>query len=264
MAPDGTVFDYFGGAADLAAGLVRFVGDAETRITEDYLRILRFFRFYARYGKGAPDRQAIVAITAHAAGLAGLSAERVWSELSKILAAPNPGPAVALMAATGVLTIVLPEGSDAKVLSRLLASGAPANPLLRFAALALGDVDALAARLRLSSAERDRLAALRAGKVPAPDDDDDHLRRLLADNELEILLGRVWLRGTPDAGLLARLSAMPRPVFPLAGRDGLALGAKPGPALGQALRQARLWWLQNGCRPNAAQCKQQLARLLRA
>ena len=60
--PDGTLFDYFDGAADLQAGRVRFVGDAATRIAEDYLRILRFFRFFARYAAGAPDSEAMAAI----------------------------------------------------------------------------------------------------------------------------------------------------------------------------------------------------------
>ena len=76
MTRDGAVFDYFGGQADLRAGIVRFVGDAATRIAEDYLRILRFFRFFARYG-GTPDPAAVAAIRDALPGLAGLSVERV-------------------------------------------------------------------------------------------------------------------------------------------------------------------------------------------
>ena len=84
------MFDYFGGIEDLHAGVVRFVGDAATRIAEDYLRILRFFRFHARYGTGAPDKAALAAIAPGVPGMARLSAERVWSELKRILAAPDP------------------------------------------------------------------------------------------------------------------------------------------------------------------------------
>jgi poly(A) polymerase/tRNA nucleotidyltransferase (CCA-adding enzyme) len=87
---DGAVFDYFGGVADLQAGIVRFVGDPATRIAEDYLRILRFFRFLARYGGALPDLAALGAIRAGLPGLAQLSAERVWRELTSILAAPDP------------------------------------------------------------------------------------------------------------------------------------------------------------------------------
>ena len=85
LAPDGALFDYFDGLKDLRAGRVRFVGDAGARIAEDALRILRFFRFDARYRSGMPDAPAIKAIAASLPALERLSAERVWSELRRIL-----------------------------------------------------------------------------------------------------------------------------------------------------------------------------------
>ena len=140
---------------------MRFVGDPATRIAEDYLRILRYFRFLARYGRGAPDPAAVAAIRDGVASLKTLSAERVWSELSRILSAPDPRAVIALMAETGVLRVLFPEGTDADRLASLIAAGAPADPLLRLAALVTGDLAQVAARLRLSTAERDRLAAPR-------------------------------------------------------------------------------------------------------
>ena len=259
----GEVFDYFDGISDLRAGIVRFVGDPATRIAEDYLRILRFFRFFARYGRGAADPAALVAIRTGAPGLARLSVERVWSELARILAAPDPRGALALMAEAGVLDAVLPEGADPARLARLIESGAPTDPLLRLAALLSGDAAALSARLRLSAAERDRLVALRAGPVPRPDDDDAALRRLLADETGELLIGRAWLAGS-DAPewitLRARLAALPRPVFPLEGRDVLALGEPEGPRVGVLLRTVRQWWLDGGCVAGEAACRRELAR----
>ena len=139
MARDGTVFDYFGGAADLAAGRVRFVGDPATRIAEDYLRILRFFRFYARYGSVPPDPATLDALRDGIPGLSRLSIERVWSELRRILAAPDPAGAVALMQHLGIWTSVLPE---APLTSRL--SGRAA----RSGAAAGGDADRRSARSR--------------------------------------------------------------------------------------------------------------------
>ena len=103
MRSDGAVFDYFGGIADLRAHRVRFVGDPAARITEDYLRVLRFFRFYARYGGEAPDQPTADALRAGVAGFDRLSAERVWSELKRILTAPDPSAAIRLMAKLGVL-----------------------------------------------------------------------------------------------------------------------------------------------------------------
>ncbi|MDA8249555.1 MAG: CCA tRNA nucleotidyltransferase [Rhodospirillales bacterium] len=246
MAANGAVFDYFGGISDLRAGRVRFVGQAATRIAEDYLRILRFFRFWARYGAGAADAEAVAAIAAAVPGLRRLSAERVWMELKRILAAPDPRGAVALMQQLGVLAAVLPEGTAPLRLAALVARGTPADPMLRLAALLDGDATALAVRLKLSAAERDRLRALRAAPALPPQADDDALRRALAGESREVLLGRVWLAGG-DADLLARLSAMPAPAFPLRGRDLRAAGVPAGPEMGALLRALRDWWLAGGC-----------------
>lgn len=266
MLPDGQVFDYFGGADDLAAGRVRFVGDAARRVAEDYLRVLRFFRFQARYGLGAPDAEAIAAVREGAPGLAQLSPERVWSELKRILAAPDPSGSVRLMERLGVLAQALPEGADPDRLAALVAAGAPADPLLRLAALLTGDGEALADRLRFSGEERATLGALRAGAVPGPECDDAALRRLLADEPAQALIGRAWLAGGDAPGwpaVRARLARMTRPVFPLAGRDALARGAAPGPRVGQALAAVREWWREGGCVADRDSCLAELARHLR-
>jgi poly(A) polymerase len=262
MARDGTVFDYFDGRTDLAAGIVRFVGDPAARIAEDALRILRFFRFQARYGRGVPDPAAIAAIEGGLAGLAVLSAERVWSELRRILLAPDPAGAVVLMATTGVLPAILPDGADPAALGCLVAAGAPADPLLRLAALSTGEADTVATRLRLSGAEREMLAALRAGAPLSPQADDADLRRALADTPAEVLTGRTWLAGPAWAALRARLAAVPSPVFPLEGRDVLALGLPEGPRVGALLRAVREWWLGGGCVADAEACRNELRRLL--
>ena len=263
MTAAGAVFDYVGGIADLRAGWVRFVGEPALRVAEDYLRILRYFRFQARYGRGEPDRAALAAIAAGVPGLARLSAERVWSELKRVFVAPDPTGAVGLMQRLGVLAAVLPEGTDPAALARLVRAAGPADPLLRLAALLTGDAAAVADRLRLSGAERERLLALRGGPTPRPEMDDAALRRLLADTPADLLLGRSWLAGNGSAAwaaLRTRLAALPKPVFPLEGRDALALGLAPGPAIGLLLRAVRQWWLDGGCVADAAACRAELAR----
>jgi poly(A) polymerase len=263
---DGAVFDYFDGIADLRAGRLRFVGDPATRIAEDYLRILRYFRFFSRYACGPADPAALQAIRAAVGGLAALSAERVWSELERILSAPDPRSAISLMDELGVLRAVVPEGTESARLARLVASGAPADPLLRLAALLTGDAMALADRLRFSTAARDRLTALRTGPAPRPGDDDAALRRMLADEDTGVLIDRCWLAGgaAPEwATLRARLTALPRPVFPLEGRDVLALGEAEGPRVGTLLREVRQWWLDGGCTATPDACRVELARRLR-
>lgn len=262
MTRDGAVFDYFGGIADLRRGVVRFVGDPAARIAEDYLRILRFFRFHARYGVGPPDAAAVAAIRAGVAGLGRLSAERVWAELTRILAVHDPRGALALMADLGVLGAVIPEGTDLRRLERTVAAGAPPDPLVRLAALLTGDAESFAERLRLSGADRERLIALQQAPPLRPEMDDAALRRLLADSDPANLRDRTWLegRGGPNwDALRLRLAAMPRPVFPLEGRDVLALGIPPGPMVGALLRGVRSWWLAGGCSADASACRTELA-----
>lgn len=261
LEPDGTVHDFFRGAADLAAGRVRFVGAAPQRIAEDYLRILRWFRFQARYGTTAPEANTLAAIAAGVPGLAGLSAERVWSELKRILLAPDPVPALALMESTGVRAAVLPEGADLVALRFLVAAGAPVDPLLRLAALlpACADLPALAARLRLARAEAERLAQLRVPLPTAPD--AAALRRLLADTPAEILIDRTWLAQRDDPApwqaMRRDIAAQPAPQFPLRAAD---LDLPPGPGLGAALAALRAWWLEGGCTADLAELRAEAAR----
>jgi poly(A) polymerase len=251
MARDGALFDYFDGTADLEAGRVRFVGDPATRIAEDYLRILRFFRFYARYGRVPPDPATLDALRAGIPGLALLSVERVWMELRRILAAPDPEEAVGLMARLGIWTAVLPE---AQAVSRL--TGLPADPVLRLAAMLTGDPFALAVRLKMSNEDRERLMRLLA--TPSPEGTDADLRRLLADHFPVDLIDRTWLDGAADTR--RRLRTMTRPVFPLEGRDVLSVGIPAGPQVGALLRDVRRWWLDGGCVADRAACIAELAR----
>jgi poly(A) polymerase len=254
MARDGAVYDYFGGPDDLAAGRVRFVGDPATRIAEDYLRILRFFRFHGRYGRVPPDTDTTAALRAGIPGLARLSVERIWTELRLILSAEDPFATVALMDSLGVWRAVLPE---APAISRL--HGLPADALLRLAAMLTGDPLALALRLKVSNEDRDRLVRLLTTPPPRAGDDDAALRRLLADHEKRDLIDRVWLDRGPEA-LRQRLAVMAPPVFPLEGRDVVALGIAPGPRVGSLLRQVRQWWLDGGCTAGKAACEAELAR----
>src|SRR5438270_10722232 len=84
--PDGTLHDPVGGIADLAAGRVRFVGDAAQRIAEDVLRLLRYYRFEAPFGGGSGDAAARAACRDAVPLLPKLSAERVSQEFLRLLA----------------------------------------------------------------------------------------------------------------------------------------------------------------------------------
>jgi len=263
----GELFDYFDGRADLAAGRVRFVGDPATRIAEDYLRILRFFRFYARYGKGDPDAATAAAIRAGIPGLALLSAERVWSELKRILAATDLTRALPLMVRLGVLSAVLPGDTNVTFLISQVQRGLT-EPVTQLAVLSRGmsesEALALASRLKLSSAERGRLVDAVSTPTPTPTTSGPDLRRMLADSSKQTLSDRTWLVDHPDMGKVREhIHAVEQPVFPLEGRDVLALDVLPGPRVGELLRAVRQWWLDGGCVADAAACRAELARRVR-
>lgn len=263
LTPEGAVFDYFGGLADLIAGRLCFVGEPGLRLAEDRLRTLRFFRFYADYARVEPDPATLAALACSAESLGNLSAERVWSEVKRLFAAADPRAALAHMQRLGVLVRVLPEIRDLYNLDRLAALHAPADPLLRLAALLSSDPAPMAQRLRLSGAETGRLAALWAGPVPPPEAGAATLRRLLAEEPADLLIARSLIAGLGGAAggrLRARLATTPRPVFPLTGRDALVIGMAPGPAVGAALAAVRAWWLAGGCVADEEACRAELLR----
>lgn len=259
---DDVLHDYFEGQRDLARHHVRFVGDAHARVREDALRALRFFRFEARYGRGDPDLEACRAIAEQLDLVSSLSSERITSEVLRILAGPRAEEAVTNMMRVGLLGEVLPE-AHLGAFERLVATGAPADPLLRLFSLCTESLDTVSSRLKLSNAQVRTLktwAAPEPRLMPASEDDD--LRRALAELEHAPLIARSWLEqardvAAPDAGwdsLRARLSAMPIPLFPLTGRDAAQCGIASGPAVGAWLRRGRDWWMAQGCIASHGAC----------
>ncbi|MFE0759086.1 CCA tRNA nucleotidyltransferase [Inquilinus sp. NPDC058860] len=251
--PEGVVHDYFGGVADALAGRVRFVGDPAQRIAEDGLRILRFFRFHAHYGSGELDPPALAACAAAAGSLDRLSGERVRTELLKLLAAPDPVPVWRAMVEAGIARHVIGEDGDIARLQGLIQVAPDSDPLLRLAALLRGDAATVAARLKLSNDERDRLVGLQESTLDtAPD--EVGVRLLLYRHGRSG--GRDRLRLAWAAApkrwsfrrALAALEKEPVPALPVRGRDVVALGLS-GPAVGRALAEVERWWIGQGLRP---------------
>jgi poly(A) polymerase len=264
---DGTIYDPIGGLDDLRKRRVRFIGDAEARIREDYLRILRFFRFSAEYGKGQLDAVGLVAAIALKQGLTHLAAERIRSEFLKLLAAPFAAEVVLTMHESGILGLVLPGAADPERLARLQAIeanlGQPPDVMCGLAALAVSDpskADAIAQRLRLSNAET---AALETAAIVNPDLDpaqpDAAARAALYRLGPEAFRRAVyvsWARSGASAAdpawrrraLLADRWSPPK--MPFGGSDVLALGVPPGPAVGSILKAFETWWVASGFIPD--------------
>jgi tRNA nucleotidyltransferase/poly(A) polymerase len=267
----GRLFDPLGGYDDLKARRVRFIGSAEARIAEDYLRILRFFRFFAWYGDGRPDAEGLKACARAKDRIATLSAERVWHELKRLLGAPDPTRAVLWMRTSGVLAAALPEtgewGVDA--LKHLVdvekALGESPDFMLRLMAILpprAERVEALAKRLKLSKREAQRLSEWAGVERPADGASDEELAKHLYRSGKQMLIDALTIEAarerayqgvTPRA---ARLAAMvgfarnwQRPVFPLAGADLVQAGFESGPKMGRLLKRLERHWLENGFSP---------------
>lgn len=266
MAPDGTLHDPFGGRADLAAGRIRFVGNAHDRIVEDVLRLLRYFRFYAHYGASPPDSAALEACRALAPRLPSLSGERVRVEVLKLLAAPNPLPSLLLMQDTSVLQTFLPEAVALTGLERLVAIEADhtlaIDSIRRLIILLDSDIKALAQvadRLRLSNAERGYLL-MTATESVSPTLDTAALRRIIyrlgtgSFREL-VLLG--WARAGTNSGwpsLLNLADSWTPKTFPVSGVDVLERGVASGPAVGDLLQSVEAWWIDGDFAASQEEC----------
>jgi poly(A) polymerase len=240
----GTVHDYFGGIADLPAGRVRFIGDPLRRIAEDHLRILRFFRFLARFGD-APDPDGLAACVARANDLMALSRERIADEMLKLLVAHRAVAIVGLMVDRGILRPVLPEIDTAAVdrladLERSESAGAiTPDPIRRLAALlTTAQADGVAARLKLSNAQRKRIA------VALADTNAGDAYELGYRLGIEGAVDRLLLNGNPAAA--ASLIGWQRPAMPLSGGALVARGLARGPDVAKALHAVEDQWIAEG------------------
>ena len=256
---DGAVHDHVGGLGDIAAKRVRFIGDPDQRIAEDYLRILRFFRMHAAFGAGEPDRNGVLACIRGRPGLAGLSAERVRMEMLKLLVAQGAAMAVIAMEDGGLLLALFGGVAYRGPFTAMIAAermlGLPANPIRRLGALGVAvteDAKRLAVRLRLTNDETRALDSMghRWWRLAGMDEATAKRRlyRLGAARYRDRLM-LAWARAGRDADPLAwrALATLPErwsaPKFPLKAADFIARGIAQGPALGHVLALAEDAWL---------------------
>ena len=251
------LIDPFGGRDDLAAHLVRAVGEPERRFEEDALRILRLYRFAARFGF-AIDPATGAAARALGPHLDCVSAERIQEELLKLLAAPRPGSYLE----PAVLAVILPELEPEKQperfaeLCRIIDRIEPTaeNVPARLAALLcpLGEAGARKAlrKLKCSNALTDEVTALER-EAPGTPGSEMQLtaKRLLGRYELQTIQRLTALcsaRHPEQTGAFAALRAEAERLtaenaccrvsqLAVNGRDLMAAGVRPGPGLRQVL-----------------------------
>lgn len=268
---DGNVIDLVGGLDDIKSANVRFIGDAEQRIKEDYLRVLRFFRFFAQYGKGRPDAEGLKASARAVSNLSQLSAERIWKEMRLLFGAADPSRALLWMRTTGVLTAIFPEtekwGIDSigPLIETRTVLGWDPDPLLVLEAIIPPDDDRIsemAKRLKMSGKERDRLKNW--AKTPK-------ISHELVETALDRQIYRGSLSGIKDVLKLSLISARSRaeaddaamiesagfskllaravnwsePEFPLSGKDLIVHGINVGKDMGIKLKELEELWIKS-------------------
>ena len=256
VSESGEIFDAVGGLADIALGVVRFIGDAQARIQEDYLRILRFFRIHAYYGHGSLDPIGLAACTHWRHALSTLSKERITKEFFKLLDAANPWPVIETMHSTHILQEIVPYPIRTLPFQSLEhhAQYQP-SAYLRWAALTLNKGD----RLCLSRHQRSIFHALQS---PLSLED---IRYSLYTESKDVVLGRWWIhclhlaeQDMEEAVKMwntyyARILEFQPKRFPLDGTMLLHHGLR-GAEIGRRLHQTQRWWINTGESAQEQEC----------
>ncbi len=256
----GNVFDYYNGVDDLEKGIVRFIGSANQRIKEDYLRILRFFRFYSIFGKAPIDRKALEACKENRDGLKQLSMERIRDELFKLFLTPKVVETLQIMYDNEILSYVFPDTHYLEELDFLVntidVKDLPNAPLRRLFILYNPNTalaENLAARLRMSNKQREDFVSW-AKHHPFFEEllEEKSLRRLtyLHGNDFcrdkLILLSALNRRVLPDLKQrLAHIAQISIPEFSVKGRDVIAAGIKDNRKIGEVLNELEQIWIDS-------------------
>lgn len=264
-AQNGTIYDPLDqGLTDIEARRFRFVGEASDRVQEDYLRILRLFRFVAWYGREASITQsALTACRENRQGLKTLSAERVWSEIKKLLSATDPSRSVRILLQQHILDVILPEASNSDGLDHLIRLEARENiqpdPLLRLMAMMGREplpAAGLSKRLKLSNKEKTRLIDWASNDVSLSHDMDERAQKqAIYRSGKTAFIDRARLRaaGAEDPVECANWIALAEyaqrwslPTFPLRGSDVMEAGVPKGPKVGKAMTALEALWVRSG------------------
>lgn len=261
---DGKLYDYNGGLEDIKTGCLRFIGNAEERIQEDYLRILRFFRFFATRGAPPADKSALAACTKHANQLETLSGERIKAEMFKLLAAEHPLASLELMAVADIFPVLFSQNSAANIIIRHDAAAQTWNhtptPLARLAALLLGTANPqncarfVMERWKLSRREQEELSflihqALTPLEIMPERDRKEFLRKYSAQPITDLFVLRAALSEPKALRSFYQLAtSWNAPHLPVTGRDLLAKGLTEGRELGEKLKALEEKWVASDYR----------------
>lgn len=252
---DGNIIDPFGGVADIEARRVRFVGNAEERMAEDYLRILRFFRFHARIAGNAPiDADAASAIIKTRSGLSGISVERIWSEISKIVAGPYAADTLSQMRDLLLFEIIgMPVGALTAITRGQMAGITEPSSLMGLYIVEADQVEQTARSWKWSTFEWKRAEFI--NRNWAPKADMGRWKEMLVDGESMDWVADLMRIAAVDPQVLAD---WPVPKMPVVGADLIKAGIKPGPAMGQMIKTMTQVWKDSDYRATKSELMAQV------
>lgn len=257
----GNVFDYYDGIRDLENGIVRFIGNPSQRITEDYLRILRFFRFYSIFGKGPINEKALQACIEHREGLTKLSMERIRDELFKILLTPKAVETVRIMQENNILSYIMPDAKyhdNLDFLIRLVGrEDIPGDSLRRLFVLYNPDAELaenMATRLRLNKKQKQNFISWATHDIPLSDFLAlSNLPRLVYLYGKEFCVNKILLQLAFNRQTIGNMheiiniiNTVEFPEFPIKGRDIIEAGVEDPRKIGAMLKELENLWINSG------------------
>lgn len=262
MDPDGTIYDYFHGLEDLEKGVVRFIGDPEKRIEEDYLRILRYFRFWARYGKSPMQEKDLQACIKLKSGLKNLSKERIRHEFLKLFMAPYSLQALKILLQTKIAEEILPVPLNVQMFENCLIQeeklGLLPSVLRHFAAALwpLEDILHLKENLKLKKTEQHLFKFFSRHIKDYPATEDSFRFLIYRDGKETFITLQIFSTtlNSQNPSLIQQALSWEKPIFPISGHDVIEIGFKPGKKLKDALTSCEQWWIDNHFSPSKKDC----------
>lgn len=248
----GHVYDYFGGTQDLKARRLNFIGNAEDRIKEDYLRILRVFRFHAKICVGNLSDEILDVCKKHSHMIQNLSGERIRDEMFKLLECDDPAPTLKSMQKSDVLQKIIPKEVKCEILSSPLLFGADAIVklalLLRTTEDRLNLGEYISKFLRLSNKQRKKLLFLLSNDIKTELSEKEQKKYIsLFGRELYCDLVKICgvESGTNVDEYISFAKVFDIPKFPLSGDDLINIGYQSGKSLGRSLELLKQHWEDN-------------------
>ena len=258
---DCKIYDFYNGQEDLENTILRFIGDPQARIKEDYLRIMRFFRFLASNSAQSFDDDLLAVLKTEAPNLSIVSKERLWDEFTEILKSENPITALTLMQKNSIFENIsegLQVEESFENLISIESKIKDADSILRLSLLFDNNpkkIEDFVNSFPLSSNESKAL--LQLGEM------NEKIVSYLSMKEVRFLLYKIgvsnfknqiilnWARDVQNKNevnwrsLYEVAISWERPKFQLDSKDVMGMGINEGPLVGSILKEVEEWWAEN-------------------